>query len=288
MDGERGDCGGGTLGYPGTVRAARATAVASTAAMVLAAACGAGGMAGQPPPADRRGPPDAADPGRLRARIDPARPRGPARESRRGVQRLTTAGGGEALLYVPGARADDRAAPLAVLMHGAGGRAASGLAVLQDLADEAGLVLLAPSSRGSTWDLLRGGYGSDATTIDALLEVVFRRLDIDPDRVALGGFSDGASYALSLGTANGDLFTHLIAFSPGFVARGDPRGRPAVYVSHGVDDRVLPIAHCSRRIVPSLRSRGYEVHYREFDGGHTVPPELAREAVGWLVSSEGP
>ena len=31
------------------------------------------------------------------------------------------------------------------------------------------------------------------------------------------GFSDGASYALSLGAANGDLFTHIAAFSPGFM-----------------------------------------------------------------------
>jgi phospholipase/carboxylesterase len=35
--------------------------------------------------------------------------------------------------------------------------------------------------------------------------------------VALGGFSDGASYALSLDLTNGDLFASLIAFSPGFI-----------------------------------------------------------------------
>lgn len=31
------------------------------------------------------------------------------------------------------------------------------------------------------------------------------------------GFSDGASYALSLGLPNGNLFSHIVAFSPGFM-----------------------------------------------------------------------
>jgi predicted esterase len=35
----------------------------------------------------------------------------------------------------------------------------------------------------------------------------------------------------------------------------------------------------SRRIVPALRRDGDDVTYRECPGGHTVPPELAREAV---------
>ncbi len=35
------------------------------------------------------------------------------------------------------------------------------------------------------------------------------------------GFSDGASYALSLGVPNGDLFTHIVAFSPGFMRLPD-------------------------------------------------------------------
>jgi len=52
--------------------------------------------------------------------------------------------------------------------------------------------------------------------------------------VAIQGFSDGASYALSLGLTNGDLFTHVIAFSPGFAAPAEQRGRPRIYVSHGV------------------------------------------------------
>ena len=56
-------------------------------------------------------------------------------------------------------------------------------------------------------------------------------------------------------------------------------GRPRIFVSHGVQDRVLPIEQCSRRLVPQLEAGGYEVDYGEFQGGHIVPEELARHAL---------
>ena len=46
---------------------------------------------------------------------------------------------------------------------------------------------------------------------------------------------------------------------------------------------MLPISRTSRRVVPALRHNGYDVTYREFDGGHVIPPELAREAAEWIV-----
>jgi predicted esterase len=217
--------------------------------------------------------PEQREPGRLHAR-----PREGARsEASPGLARLA-----QGLLYVPPGLDPARPAPLAVLLHGAGGEARGGLAPLLGLADEAGLVLLAPDARGATWDVISGGYGPDVAVIDALLGEVFERLAVDSAAVALGGFSDGASYALSLGLTNGDLFTHLLAFSPGFLAPAAQRGEPAIFVSHGTRDAVLPIERCSRRIVPALREAGFAVDYREFEGGHGVPPAIAAEAVAWL------
>jgi len=169
-----------------------------------------------------------------------------------------------------------------VVLHGAGSSGARAIDLMAGLADEAGLVLLAPDSRGATWDVIRGGFGPDVAFLDAALEQVFAACPVDPARVALEGFSDGASYALSLGIGNGDLFTHLIAFSPGFAAPVLQAGRPRVLVTHGVHDAVLPIDRCSRRLVPALEGAGYDVTYEEFDGGHVVPPELARQAVVWV------
>jgi phospholipase/carboxylesterase len=175
------------------------------------------------------------------------------------------------------------ALPLFVLLHGAGG---SGQRMLQRIApavEEAGLVVLAPDSRGSTWDAIADEFGPDVAFMDRALDRVFSTVSIDPARVVLGGFSDGATYALSLGMINGDMFTKIVAFSPGFVVYGKANGRPRVFISHGTDDPILPIDHASRQIVPALRGRGYDVTYREFAGRHEVPPDIATEALTWAA-----
>jgi predicted esterase len=186
-----------------------------------------------------------------------------------------------ALAYVP-APADGRPYHLALLLHGAGGSPRQGLELLLPIADEHRLLLVAPKSASSSWDLIIDGFGPDVRRIDRVLEEI---LDSYPvDRMMVGGFSDGASYALSIGLTNGDLFDAVLAFSPGFAAPLLAHGHPRVYVSHGTDDRVLPIDVCSRRLVPRLEALDYQVTYEEFEGGHEVPERIAEHAVSWLLS----
>jgi predicted esterase len=111
--------------------------------------------------------------------------------------------------------------------------------------------------------------------MDQALVQVFGHYAVDPLHLAIGGFSDGASYALSVGLANGDLFTHVIAFSPGFIAPLSPQDRPKVFISRGTTDNMLPIDRCSRMILPRLRQAGYPVTYDEFDGAHIIPGKVA-------------
>ncbi len=226
-----------------------------------------------------------ADQGRLTARLVTE---GDKPETPPSIQTLSVGNTRFGLISVPPGYSPGRPAPLLVLLHGAGGEAGQAIGWLQPIADETGLILLAPQSEGPTWDVILGGYGPDVQRIDDALSEVFRRFSIDPNRVAVGGFSDGASYALSLGVINGALFRRVVAFSPGFVAQtgsggGGAGGYPRFYISHGTGDRVLPIDACSRRLVPKLKSAGFDVVYREFDGGHTVPSHIAREAIGWLL-----
>jgi phospholipase/carboxylesterase len=200
---------------------------------------------------------------------------------------LGVAARGDHLLYVPEGYRAAHPAPMVVLLHGAGGDARATLELLRGLADATGAILLAPTSHDYTWDVIVGGYGPDVEAIDRALQEAFSRYAVDPARLAVGGFSDGASYALSLGIDNGDLFTDVLAFSPGFMAPSVMVGTPRFFVSHGTRDGVLPIERCSRRIVPQLERAGYEVTYKEFDGGHTVPLEIALEAAGRFALSEG-
>ncbi len=185
----------------------------------------------------------------------------------------------EARLLVPPGGPGPR--PLLVHFHGAGGSAAQSVAAVGALATARGALVLAPASVASTWDLLAGGLGRDVAVLDAALEQVFARQPVD--RIAVAGFSDGASYALSLGLANGDLFDTVLAFSPGFVAAPGVTGRPRVWISHGTGDRVLPIDRCGRRVVRDLGDAGHDVTYVEFDGGHVVTPDLVTAALDtWL------
>jgi predicted esterase len=191
--------------------------------------------------------------------------------------------GRDAILQVPSQGASGAPLPLLVLLHGAGGSGEKVLGRLGTAPADAGVAVLAPDSRGGTWDAIRGGFGPDVVFLDRALQAVFDRVAIDPSRVAIGGFSDGATYALSLGLINGDLFPKVAAFSPGFVVEGPVHGKPEFFVSHGTSDPILPIDQCSRIIVPALRKRGYDVTFREFDGGHEVPAEIAREAMSWIA-----
>ena len=227
---------------------------------------------------------EARTEGRLRARPVQVTEAAPV-----GLQPLALGAARDSYLYVPVGYRAERPVPLVLLLHGAGGHARQGLDLLRSLADAAGIILLAPASRDQTWDLLVGRrYGPDAAVIDRALEQTFSRYAIDPARLAIGGFSDGASYALSLGITNGDLFTHVLAFSPGFVAPAGQTGAPRIFVSHGTRDGVLPIDRCSRRIVPELRRGGYEVTYREFDGGDEISPAIAVGGVGWVSREKLP
>lgn len=198
-----------------------------------------------------------------------------------GTSELPLVGGGQGLLHVP--PGDPQW--LVVVLHGAGGTAAHGLSLLHALADARGLVLLAPTSRGSTWDAVTGRGEHDTAAVDAALGQVLARLPLPEGRLAVAGFSDGASYALGLGLENGDVLRRVVAFSPGFSPAREHHGRPELLVTHGVHDAVLPVDRTSRRVVPELRRQGYDVDYREFPGPHVVPPELAVQAADWLVRS---
>ena len=215
----------------------------------------------------------AAD-GRIDARPSAA-PAGAPPEP--GVESLDLGAGAEVLVAVP----PGPVRGVLVFFHGAGGSAADALRAVGDPATAAGVAVLAPTSSARTWDLIAGGLGRDVAVLDAALERVFGWLPTSP--VALAGFSDGASYALSLGVANGDLVEAVLAFSPGFVAAPGRYGRPRFWISHGTDDRVLPIDRCGRRVAADLRAAGYDLDYEEFAGGHVVTPELVTAALGWWL-----
>ena len=219
-----------------------------------------------------------------RARLS-ARIASPIHDIEPGQHELALAASRNGILYVPRSYRRERPAPFILLLHGAGGSAGNWFGSYGARAESLGAIMLAPESRGPTWDAIRGDFGADVSFVDMALRYTFERCAIDRRRVAIAGFSDGATYALSLGLPNGDLFTHVIAFSPGFIREDNPVGNPPLFVSHGVRDTILPIEATSRAIVPHLRAQGYTVEYVEFAGGHSVPAEIATQGLSWFLTT---
>jgi predicted esterase len=217
-----------------------------------------------------------------------ARPNGSVRQSARGEpgrHRVDLGGPRPAWVHASPKVRPGVAAPVAVVLHGSGGEPEHGLGLLEPFVRDAGWIVLAPASTRYTWDAVVGRIGVDVAQIDIGLRWIFERYDVDPTRIVVGGFSDGASYALTLGLAHGDVFGHVVALSPGFVAEVEPLGKPRLFIAHGTHDTVLPIDRCSRRIVPQLDRAGYVIVYREFIGGHEVRPQIAGEAVAWVTGT---
>ena len=213
-----------------------------------------------------------------------SRPAPPTEAIEPGLHSLDLGWARDGFLSVPSIYRPDVPAPLMVMLHGSGFSASewSKGPLLGDV-DDLGIVVLGVDSRGASWDYISDGvFGPDVRFIDRALAQTFRRCRIDSARVAIAGFSDGASYALSLGVANGDLASAILAFSPGFVSTPERRGSPRIFVTHGTNDPVLRVEN-ARVIVDGLRGNGYEVVYEEFDGAHVVHRALARQAFEWFA-----
>ena len=95
---------------------------------------------------------------------------------------------------------------------------------------------------------------------------------------------NAVSCALSLGVMNGDLFSHIIAYSPGFMISGARVGRPPIFISHGRHDPILPFEQCGQRLATDLAHDGYSVEFVAFDDGHAVPSDIATRATRWFAS----
>ena len=218
--------------------------------------------------------------GRLAARpvAHPADPLPP------GEHVLWTVQGRDTIVVIPSSVEAGRPAPLMLALHGATQSSEFTLRAMRAAAEASGVIMVAPSSEERTWDAILGlGFAGDCLSIDRALTQVFQHCAVDPTRLAIAGFSDGATYSLSLGVVNGDLFTHVIAYSPGFMISGPRHGHPRIFISHGRSDPILPFEG-GHRLATELEHDGYQVEFVPFDGVHQVPPEIAQRATGWFAA----
>ncbi|GAB2883003.1 serine esterase [Paraburkholderia jirisanensis] len=189
----------------------------------------------------------------------------------------------DAILFVPPDLPEQTAVPLFVMFHGAGGFPEKVLPFIEAHATQHKFLVLAPHSTFPTWDLVIGGNGPDLERLQQALTAVASRFRIEPGRVAFAGFSDGASYALSIGVTNGDIASHVIAFSGGFMSIFMQEGTPKVFIAHGLADEQLPIETSGRANATKLKSAGYDVQYVEFEGLHVIHPPVVEAAIEFFL-----
>ena len=209
-----------------------------------------------------------------------ARPTKPKLRAPAGRHSFGLATGRDGYLSVPLNYRPDKPIPFILMLHGA--RGSGGLEVFCESAARDGIAVAVPDSRGLTWDRIKGRFGPDIEFLDRVLQFTFDRVAVDPQRLAIAGFSDGGSYALSVGLTNGDLFSHVIAYSPEFVAAPIRFGKPPIFITHGVQDAILSI-NLTESMVRQLKLAGYTVEFKEFSGGHFMRPDLVKESLRWLV-----
>ena len=185
-------------------------------------------------------------------------------------------------VYVPASYKAGVPTPMLVWLHGAGGQGNISPNI-SALADEFGIIVLAPDSREWTWDAILGRWGPDVDFLQLAMKQTLSRYRIDRERLWLGGFSDGGSYSLSLGISYGDVFRKVFSGAPGVMQPIEANGKPPIFIAHGRQDQTMPIDITSRKFVPRLKALDYDVTYREYDGRHTLPPEILREVFEWLV-----
>lgn len=187
------------------------------------------------------------------------------------------------VLIVPEGIDAARPTPFMALFHGGGGSAEKIMPIMRRHAEERGFLLLVPQSLLPTWDIVIAGNGPDRERLDIGLAAVADRFTLDPAHLAFAGHSDGGSYSLSTGLSNGDLVSHILAFSAGFMTVLAQEGSPRVFIAHGQQDTQTPIDTAGRSHAAKLRRAGYELTYVEHPGPHASQPDMVQLGVDYFL-----
>ncbi len=203
-----------------------------------------------------------------------------------GLQTVQSGSSRRFVVYIPSNYAADRDWPVAVLLHGSGDRGSTMVTALSRVAEDEGVILLAPDANRYTWDLVLGDVGPDADYIEQVLAWAFDHVNVDVSRLTLGGFSDGATYTAWLGLLNGDIFSQLLIMSGCARFPDERRGAPRILILHGNRDPIFGRDSCVSLLLPSLEANGYDVRFIEFEGRHEISEEFSRAAMAFVAGND--
>lgn len=150
----------------------------------------------------------------------------------------------------------------------------------------------APLDAGELARRVPPGSAEAAAALREAVTACAGRLGLAPERVVLGGFSQGAMVACECAFRSGEGWAGLCLLSgaPLDLARWGRQaaalaGRP-VLQTHGRMDPVLPYEG-AELVRDTLTAAGLRVDFRPFMGGHTIPPEALAALPGFLRTAVG-
>jgi phospholipase/carboxylesterase len=133
----------------------------------------------------------------------------------------------------------------------------------------------------------RRGAQASLRVLAEFVQAVTEHLQIDPQRVCIAGFSQGATMAAALALTHPHLMQGIIMMSgimPTEIVAEEPAAasnQQAFLVTHGLHDQVVPIAHgrASRDYLARLQM---QVHYHEYPMGHEINLDCLKDVRAWL------
>ena len=103
-----------------------------------------------------------------------------------------------------------------------------------------------------------------------------------PDSLSIAGFSQGAMLSLDVALVGAPAVKRVAVLSGALLVDAAARleaqlaARPAVFISHGRDDKRLPFEG-GERMKAALEAHGFPVTWRPFEGGHQIPRAIVSE-----------
>jgi phospholipase/carboxylesterase len=195
-----------------------------------------------------------------------------------------------------------------VLFHGRGADENDLFPLLDLLDPERRLVGAAPRGPltlppgGRHWYVLGGiptpeprtfhaSYAAAAAWLEAFLE----ENAVGPERLVLGGFSQGAVMSYCVGLGRGRPRPAAIAAFSGFIPTVEgfeldlSPPLPPIAIGHGTHDPVIEV-EWGRQARDRLEAAGAQVLYRETPMFHQIDPQFIHEVARWLdeVLAEAP
>ena len=205
-------------------------------------------------------------------------------------------GAGRAILLTPDEIDPQRRYPLVTVLHGAGRQDEALSKSFRDEPNRRQAFFLVPRSVEPTWDLIASEERPDLDFLEYAYDLIYRRYPIDPSRQGLIGYSDGASYALSVGICNASLFDAVMGWAAGFMVLDPPTSeqfkvaipevRPRIYLEYGTHDQLFDFQTVALPMRDNLQRAGFDVTFSADEGGrHRPSGSFQTEALDWYFAA---